>query len=134
MGFITFLLRTRGLRVASAAAAGAALVKVVSWAAAEVGGGAGTEADAYLARTRALSHQLFSWGAKAHAVQPTFNEQLESGQFVHLQDVLGKTLPHIMAAVDQFDDTPQGALRVRDACVLGERPPRKPHPAASEDC
>ena len=42
-------------------------------------------------------------------------------RFVALPKVLEKTLPFITKAVEEYHQTPSAALRVRDACVLGER-------------
>ena len=78
----------------------------------------GLKLAGYLERVQLLAQQMQAWASKTPKQRPGYAELVDSGRFLPLQEILGRTVPFIAAACQGFGGTSAGALRVRDAVVL----------------
>jgi len=72
----------------------------------------------YAERVGLLASQLQGWAARTPSQRPTFKELVADGSFLPLGQILSRSVPFITAACEEFEATPEGAVRIRDAVVL----------------
>lgn len=124
MRYLAFMLRVRGNGLTSLVSAIHALNKAAAFTLSTLEGDSvvtPAAREAYFSRLKLLAGQLQCWSTSAPRYKPTFAQLCESGTFVPLPDILGKSLPYItagLAAATTPADSVAAAMKIRDLAVL----------------